>query len=348
MNKELQQCSVCRKVKYRNIDNVRAEPNLCTITEGCLGRLTIIKTLPKANSSTFKISDQNRNKIKAANEILDVSLLNSFTGTLILANLASDAEQKIIVKLEQAKNEEIKYQQFIFRNVESLTSVSGQDQNGKNLRFDQNAISENRISVKVDGVTRDVSLTPNTVIFQSPVSANSVIDIFVYSEKTTINKELIFTPNKIGNTNNAWNNVKHLQEITDSGLPNQTRMWVYSASGAAIFTPAKSRIVSASYENGDDIPLSNLKFLLSSTPFGNVDRYLNLYVSADSLNNEFVIISSVANIVVDFKILSEVFPPFRLDPVDSFFSPDTYITDSSLQTDSYLVRIASKKIIGPV
>lgn len=377
------QCSICRRTIDIVKDNTRAAINQCTITKGCEGRLFKIGESSTATSMAAR-SDlinwyprgEQQNIVPVNNEIQTLSLSCSSTGVLTLAiyqsDLEAEARTNLVVKLTQRRIEDISYQQYVFRPSISTTLISGRDTSGKNLRFDQNVIDEGRIFVRINGVSKSIgsasdqiTLSPNTISFNSEIAAQSSIDVSIYFEKDTIEKTLTFTANKafvVNSNSGAWGNIRYITEYGSDGNLKPNKWWLYSCTGFGdITTSSRLKLDSILEENGVTVALAgqnliNARFLIASEPFGNTDRYLNFLVECATLNEGYMLSTvnnTITELLTDINSLKEIYPPFQLvyDTVlqnSSFVTTDTFISSDAIPTDTALTRLVGKKTIGPI
>lgn len=378
------QCSVCRRIKDSIKDNIHAAPNQCTITKGCNGRLFKIgestsasTTAPRSDLTDWypRGEDQEIQPTPSVDE--PVSLITSNTGVLTIAvyqtTQQANARPNLKVKLTQRKTADIAYQQYLFRYNIPVNIVSGKDTTGKNLRFDQTVIDDGRVFVRVNGVARfqgtalnEIVLTPNTVTFNSEVSAGSTIDISVYSEKDTVDKMLDFVANRtfIVNANSgSWGNIRHVNEYNTNGQYKPNRWWIYSCVSHGNLSPSSRLKFDQIYlDDGETAVISNdqldnVRFLIASPPRENADRYLNFYVDCEVLNKSFSLLTasgSSVDILADPSALKEIYPPLQFTALppwragSSYVTLDTFTYNSSITSDTPLVRLKGKKIIGPI
>lgn len=367
------QCTVCRQSKDIVEDSYRVLPNLCTITPGCSGRLLFVgeKSQSDVLSPSSKLvnspNDRMLNPIPLEKQE-SISLSTSSFGSLTIAvKWSTTALQSIKLKLIQRKAYDIPYQQYIFRTVGSTTSItpSTKDVSGKFLRFDAAAISEKRVQVIVNGVTRDqgslpnqVVLAANTVTFNTAVPAASTVSVIVFSEQTTIERILNFDLNSVKmNTDirfGAWSNIGKAS-LRPSDFPNEEDWFLYSCTFLTdISYSTKSRIDSVLNLAGDPVisgsNLSNVRFLLAQPPYSRLDRIYNFVVGVDKLSTDYNLLSSSSGFVelsTPKDNLTEIYPPIEIKNSRShFIVADTYESVSSTATADQ--NLVSSKIIGPI
>ena len=373
------QCTVCRKTKDTEKDTIRAVLNVCSITPGCSGRLLIIaeKTQLDAYSPSSKLASSPNERLEnivPIEESKSIMLSTSSFGSLTMA-VRYDLESPdniLNVKVSQRKLNDVQYQQYVFRTTSSTTKIpqneSTKDISGKFLRFNSDIITQNRISVIVNGVPRvvgtdptDIVLTPNTVTFNSAIPSSSTVSVIVYSEQVTTENFLSFERNDIlrntDPTYGAWTNIKridcsdkpgnyHLYSCTFlSNLSYNTKIKV-----EAVLTPSGQIVKSKN-------SLSDVRFLLASPPYRNSDRYYNFVLSADNLTS-YVLSSSSSGfqqLSIDTSLVTEIYPPIEIKNnrlvAPGIYSSDYIIDDNYTNSEGTNLEVivpVSKKIIGPI
>lgn len=381
------QCSVCRRTKDVLKDNVRAVPNQCTITKGCTGSLFKIgeTPLPSSVAPVAGLTDwYARGKKATATPVAPaespIVLSTSSSGVITLAIYQTDAQAlarpALVLGLTQRSITDVEYQQYVFTVVGATTVVTGRDSTSKNLRFDQAAITEGRVFVRVNGVARfagtassEFSLAPNIITFNSALPDGAVVDISVFLQKNTVKRQLAFNANYVTvDTTTAagsWGNVRWVKEYdttTDALKPN--KWWIYSCTGLDGIVSSSRLIINGIYEDDGVTPVlsaaqissANIRFLLSSTPHENSDRYLNFYVAPEALVDGYALstaTSSIMELYADEVSLVEIYPPLQILSTalmtdSSFIIADTFTTTTTVSADAANVRLAGSKIIGPI
>ena len=377
------QCSVCRRTKDILRDNFRAAPNHCNITKGCEGRLFKVgeKTIPDIVSPASGLTDwYPRGQTPIITEVTEIpaaiALTTSVNGALTLAIYQSDTDaalrQTLIARFTQRRTEDIKFNQFLFKTVTQTSIISGRDSSGKNLRFDQIAIDEGRVFVRVNGISRfqgsdldEIVLTPNTVSFNSPIPAAATVDVSVSTEKGTLTRDILFTQNATGSviTSGSWTNVRWVREhdnVTKQLKPN--RWWLYTSENVSSITSGSSLKLDGIFESDSSTllfaedSLAFVRFFLAASPYAAADRYLNLIVEANQLSSDFAIsvtTDSGIRLFADHNALIELYPPLTLvsatpSTSSSFITPDEFIGDTSIPSDTSAIRLVGKKILGPL
>lgn len=371
------QCSVCRRKKDILNDNVRVTPNQCIITKGCKGRLFNIgqtsspsPTLPAAGVIDWYPRGEISNPVPITSIQPSVSLSCSKAGVLTLAIYQSDAtaiaNPTLTVNLNQQRVQDISYQQYLFTVALSTNTISGRDSTGKNLRFDASTdIARELVFVLVNGVARfqgpgtnEITLTDNTVTFGSSLPVGTVVSVAVYLESNVIPRPFTFTANNTLSTSGSWGNVKWLEEYQASGSLKPNKWWLYSYAGLGAIEAGSQLVLNNILlsDGATPVSLTSARFLLSSIPHENTDRYLNFFIDPIILNEGYalssVVTGSITELYADTGALVEIYPPFQLIQNSlaldsSFTTPDTFITVTTIPTDLGNTRLVGSKIIGP-
>ena len=376
------QCNVCRRTKDVIKDNVRAVPNKCIITKGCSGRLFKIgeTTAPSSGVSVSGLTDwyprgQKEIVVPVISDPEVVSLSTSDSGAMTLAiyqsSAATLANPILKVKFIQKQTRVVSQQQYIFKNNLITSIISGRDSTGKNLRFDQTAIDEDRIFVRVNGIPRfsglganEIVFTVNTVTFNTPIPAGSAIDVSVHAEKDSVERFVKFTANASAAPTsilNSWGNVKHVREYDSLGVLKPEHWHLYTSDSFAGVTSISRLCMEQIYLDDEttvyvsNTNLASARFFLAAAPNEGADRYLNFIVEASALYNMFILtaLNSIpTEIVVERSAVTELYPPLQLikaPPANSSFtSPDIVTTDISIPSDTAASRLSGNRIIGPL
>lgn len=362
-------CSVCRRTKDILRDDTRAVPNHCNITKGCLGSLlkigeTSSPTITAAQAGVVDWYPRGQNMVVDPLVVSNETVLMSCSSAGILTLAVKETEAFVTsnptlkVELIQRKIDDISFTLYQFKVVDLTTDLlSGRDLSGRILRFNQQAIDEDRVFVRVNGVLSiigtDFTLAPDTVNFTSILSINSTIEVSVYTASDTISRDLIFTSNHSITANvssGAWGNIRWVQDSAGD------KWWLYS-SGGVVGLPASSRFKMFGIFRTNNIGVSAPSmFLFASSPFENVDRYMQFDISCVSLQEDFLL-STEAGVVnemyADKAALAEIYPVLKLIydtdlSNSSFVSNDVFTTTSTISTDTLATRLTGHKIIGPV
>lgn len=349
------ECTICRRSKSFLKDNTHVLPNQCMITKGCLGTLLPIGETQELKSTPSVDGLQDwyargtaRDMESGVTPTPDFSFSTSSAGSIVLAVRADDPStltSSVAVEFEQKRVGDIGFQQFTFKVISSMTAdgstiVSGRDATGHNLRFDQAAIDESRVVVRVNGVPSVASLQPNRISISPALAIGATVDVLVYAEKSTIPRFLNFTLNTSlmpSLARGSWSNVSYVQRMVNGG--GILKWYLYSADDIGLLTTGKLRVVGNSLNN-------DAMFLLASTPYQSVDRYLNFVVPQAAVGVDFLLSHTSGELIASTDLLTEIFPPLEI-PSDAYISADLYTTTSTSSDDDQS-RFNSKKILGPL
>lgn len=351
------QCSVCRRTKDVEQDNVHVAPNKCTITKGCLGILLVLEqtkiqqpVLPVAGLEDWYPRGQTRVQKTAALEVPPVRVATSASGAFVVAvktensNLLPDSFDIVFL---QRRTEDIAYNEYTYRTTEVKSVFSGRDSNGKILRIDQAAINEGRVLVRVNGVISTLGVaTINTITFPSPQPVGTVVTIRVQLEKETIEKTITVTRNSEQTpviSRGSWSNINYISRFNNG---NYEKWWLYTVDVLAGIGIGKLKISSTTLTG---FPMM---LMLAHDPFARVDRYLDFIVPLEVLFQDYYLnlpSSDSATLVVDRSAVNEIYPPLVLTPVASFLAADELQTtaSSAVISDDVNEILVSSKILGP-
>lgn len=368
-------CSVCKRSIDLLRDNSRVRPNYCVITKGCSGALSavgeadIAEILPDKSDATLVDWYPRGTSPTLSTVDPDPSFTISTSPTGIISIALKEVEptrESFILKVLERKVESIPYVQFIFRLLSPSTTVSGRDSQNRNLRFDQTAIDEDRIVVRVNGVERttaaaQVELTPNLVTFTSPLSAGDTVDVYVYADKESVEKNITFAVNsevEITNNTGAWANIRYVEDVSQ-GSSAVNLWWCYTSTNAQTISRSSRIKVVGLYEIDGVTPIpGDFIFLLASSPYYGVDRYLNFVLSPSAVSDDFLLRASDVSpreLIVQQSLISEIYPPLKLryytisNQLSSFISADVVPTATgSIQVDTSAQRLSGTKVLGPL
>lgn len=387
------QCSVCRRTQDIIRDDRRASINYCTITKGCLGHLFPAGEVPvpTRTKAIAGLDDwyKRGSEMPVVSEVkvaapfpMSGSSRNAVTVAVFLSTSEKDAfvDNKIQLTFEQRRTENVAYQQSIFNvSTNGTTVISGRDSSGIVLRFDQTVINENRVFVRVNGVTRfagvaadEVVLTPNTVTLNTPLVSGDVVTVLVYKEKNTEDKIMTFVLNDFYSHRDvitAWQNIRYLEPgIISTNVVGRRRWWIFtveSGSVQALTTSARMRLVSTSMNIPDAEFSTRIRFLLSNEPNESVDRIKNFVVNGQRISDEYLLsvdgVGTAKKMYVDVSAIDELYPPLQImqaaippsDPVGpSYINPlleNSGVASSKIVVDANIAQtLDSKFVLGPV
>lgn len=383
------QCTVCRRTKDVERDDKRAIPSGCTITKGCGGTLFKVgdkgyaeQTPPVAGVTDWYPRGTNPLPATAKPEPEYVEFNSSSSGAIVLAVKMTEAQASAVssltLKMQQRRVETIPFTQFIFRifKTETVTQpgqeevkttvVSGRDSQGRNLRIDSTAESEGRLRVRVNGVERtDYTVTAtgqaSSISIPGELTPESVIDIIVLSEKEVEEKELTFVTNRtivVNDLSGAWGNVRWVDRLNPLlSEPTEERFWLYTCTSTASL-PSSARIkIVGLYNDTELFDPQRAVFLLASTPYSHVDRYLGLVIPLQVLQEDFKILTSnksSRDFTTDKTNIVSIYPPLRIKrgytPQSQSLTSADVIPENSgtIPTDSSTVLLTSTFINGPI
>lgn len=374
MTTQTYQCTICRRLKKIEVDNKRAIPDLCTITKGCKGILNPVRGIAYVPPVNKDLQDWYPRNKKPVIRVADpeqprVSMSCSPSGMITLAMWLTEEEafkyQGLSVEFNQRLASDVSTIEYNYQTFITTQSISGRDLQGKILRFDQAAIDEERVTVKVNGVTSlTAHLSPNTVSFVPPLPPNSTVEVVVYASSPSTKVYMQFVSNHFANfaaNTSAWTNIRWFE--TEPDTDPARKWWVYSATSYG--TANGSAFLQLTQIVGKDVNdnltllssatlgFDNGRFVLAAPPYGNADRYLQFYLSASEMALDYktqTAVGSPSTIYVEYDALVEAYPPFILshntaDSFSSYISPDQNTADGSTLSVPPLV---GQKIIGPV
>lgn len=375
-------CDTCKRSKDILSDSQHLQLDYCTITKGCAGHLSKTRETNTASNTPVVSGLQDwypRGKsvtpTPAVQEEPKVTLSCSATGTLTIAVRQSDAvaaldsRAQLTMRFLQRKVEPISFQKYIYK-LETLTDeVFGRDTTGKNLRIEPVAKGEGRVSVKVNGVDTEFTIPQsNKIKLSASYPINTIVTIVVAAEKDTVERDLVFTRHSTQSSTvnfGAWDNIRFLKSVSTSGGEDANSWWMYSCTDlGAISNSTSLQVVSVLDKDGIQIisgpALADVRFMLASAPYANVDRYYNFVVEAMDAANGFPISSpttSMRQLQVTRSTVAELYPPLRVRlPTNSVYAGSSYIqadtivgtNSSQVVTNTAAVRLSGRKVIGPV
>ena len=351
------QCSVCRRTKDVEQDNIHVSPNKCTITKGCLGILLVLEetkiqepVLPVAGLEDWYPRGQTRLQRQPATPIPPVRVATSASGAFVVAVKTENANalpESFDIVFLQRRSEQVAFNEYSFRTTEARSVFSGRDSNGKILRIDSTAISENRVIVRVNGViSTTATVSVNTVTFPAAQPVGTLVTIRVQLEKETIEKTITVTKNSAQTpviSRGSWSNINFVSKFNNG---TYEKWWIYTADVLAGIGIGKLKIDSTSLTGYP------MMLLLAHTPFSRVDRYLDFVVPLDHLFDDYYLTlpsSDSASLVIDRSSIAEIYPPLMLTPTASFITADELQTtaSSAVVTDDVNEILVSSKILGP-
>ena len=361
-------CTVCRRSKSILQDHIYAVPNSCTITKGCGGKLLLVgessvqTTTPAVpNTTDWYPRGTNVNVNSTQSVVAPVLLSTSATGVVSIAvKSATQPPASLTLSFSQRRVDDIPYTQYVYMLYTETQLLSGKDGTGKILRFNQAAIDENRVIVRVNGILQvvavDMTLEPDKINFIGKPKADGSlyypvgnVEVAVYAATDTILRQLTFTQNATSLSSIAtgsWGNVKWVE---DAG-----QWWIYSCNGVGGLPPAaRLKVTSLTDSNNTEYP--DARFVLASDPYDTVDRYLQYGINLSALKNDFsinVVLGTITQLYADYSCFAELFPPMVLVTdqtlsLSSFLIADTFST-STVAQDVTSTKLTGTKVLGPI
>lgn len=293
-----------------------------------------------------------------------VKLSTSPIGGLVLALKIDEdiAPATVTLRMLQRLTADVPFTEYIFNTPSENSVISGRDVSGKNLRFDQRAIDEDRVQVQVNGIVRNVGsgptdyqLSPNIVTFNTPLVIGDRVSVLLFGTAPTSTSTVLFARNALGSSpSNAWGNIRWV-EIFNSQNGEYDKWLLYVAdSTGAISTEAQFRVerLEDTTSQTKIVELTDVVFLMAYPPYSNVDRDRNTYVKCATLAEDFYLKSSTTaftELLVSANLVSDASPAFRLigsgKPAqdNSYITVDTFPTGTSSDT---IIPVKSN-ILGP-
>lgn len=375
-------CDTCKRSKDILSDTSHLQLDYCTITKGCSGHLQKVGETNHASNTPVVAGLQDwypRGETiaptPAAQAVESVPLSCASSGTLTIAVFQPDAvaaldeRGTLTLRFLQRKVEPIAFQKYIYKLEAATDEVFGRDTTGKNLRVDQTAKDDGRVSVKVNGVDSDFAIPQvNRIKLPATYPANTIVTIVIAAEKDTVERNLTFTRHSTQSSSvnfGSWDNIRFLKSIGATGNESVDSWWLYSCTDLGSISNSTSLQVEAVLDkNGAMIisgsALKDVRFLLASPPYANVDRYYNFVVEAIDVSTDFPISSpttSTRQLQVARPTVAELYPPLRVKlPISGVYTGSSYIqadtivgtSSSAVITDTAAARLAGRKVIGPV
>jgi len=374
------QCSVCRRTKDIVQDNVRVLPNQCTITKGCAGSLYKIgETLvassidPVSGLTDWYPRGQQLGQTVPVPPKQTQALTCSNTGALTLALLLDDAaaasNPTITLQLQQRLSADVPSTEYLYNVTATTSIISGKDNAGKNLRFDQSSIDNDLIHVLVNGVARqqgvgpnDYTATPNVITLNTPITSGVVV-VSVFGVAPTVAQVLTFTANYsfiASSGHGSWGNIRWVDEYNPATGALRSaggkKWWLYTCTSVSnLSTASMLKITGITLMVGSIGALTNARFFIAAPPYDNTDRYLGFSIDVEALSEDYLLTSATGAITELFAegATLELYPPYQLInnsnlAASSYVVADTFPTDDAVSDDTPETRLVSNKIIGPV
>lgn len=337
-------CTQCRRTKDIQVDNVRALLSHCTITKGCSGTLQRIGSAEQLDSSSEGLNynlvdwfprgqEFNPTPVQVPTKFMSLGCSNN--AALCIAS-PNTAVEEIVVEFERKATFGISSQTFTKTIQTATNSISGRDDQNRTIRFEEDAISQNRIRVSLNGVQLvNVSMTLTSITLSQPIAAGDVVSIVVFGEVPVEKISVLFTKNDkddFSPPQSAWTTTYSFDRISYS-LPHGQEWAVYSSPNFSVSSDSQLRVSSA---------VNNEVFLMAKEPYSRVDVNITSFARlADLTGMEFPLRkSSGTNSPLQ---CSENDISFDAVPFKVAFAPIS--GTQSIATDESSIQ--STKIIGP-
>jgi hypothetical protein len=339
------QCSVCRKSKSIEEDNIRAIPTLCTITKGCNGMMIADgETTRTFNTDSNWFPRNAKVKVETQKSVVEkMSLMTSANGIISLGVLGESSaialSPKITLVLNERSSSDFTFTEYEFKLPDDTKVISGRDRYGKTLRIGQSAIDDARVSVRVNGVVRsDFTLSNDSVVFNDFIPQGAVVGIQVYDEVESRIVRIELTRNdlvaSVEALRNAWSNIKWVNFEQKDAV---NHMWVYS--GLVILDMnAEYQVVQV--EN-TSIELESIFFLLSLAPHNHIDRIPNALVPVTSATTGYPI-NGIG--MLSESLVLYINPPLKTETQSYLGKNEVWVTTQSGQES---IKLKST-ILGPL
>lgn len=348
-------CDTCKRVITIENDSKRFFVPKCNITYKCEGRLypisekntkEIISSKPVSGLEDWR---QRGSTVEFNPEIQDEVFLSlaSNSDNHITAAVRGFSDPTFTATFNKVKISATPYKEFTYERLTPINLVVGIDDSldRKIMRFgvsDEIRVFINGVEA-VEGVDWNKNLSNNSIEFVTPLLYDAVIVVIVSPLQVPETITLLFNKNTLGgNDSSAWGNVNSIE------YRNETYN-LYTCTSTNIDISVNDSLTLVSFTGTSNIPLQDVKFLLSNKPWSYVDRV------SSAFGDPLKLINNVANIrlikvdnvpviqISDFGI-SDAFPLFisnKYDPKETYTSEQTSGTQ-------FLTSHDNKAIIGPV
>jgi hypothetical protein len=361
-------CTNCKRSVDKLVNLTHYQPDKCTITLGCEGRL---QPLEYKSDSSISVAQKTgatdwypRNtEIINNKKQVDIKLIDLQSGSLKQIVIAvpqeeppEDAIYTLSLKIKADTPKE--YRQYIFRKSGVITSISGIESGleKKALRFNAFGDSPDLVEVFVNGVKRDQGkgnldyqiyigdsasiAPPNTIVFNTPIEQPGIsqIDIIISKDAPAKIINLHFTRNQYDESQvntGAYENINYLERFING---KWQKYYLYTLDLNEGIIDLNSILL--------PVRESDAFILLARKPYTKLDRYNTIIFKLNNLNdNDYLKYFKENNNTVlkaaDTSLVS-VFPPLRFNK---------FTTESTIKTklagDSEQLVIDGSVIIGP-
>lgn len=336
-------CSVCQRTKDQLINVTRYQPDRCTITLACEGRLSPVGYVSNGSSILGVPPTGLTNWYQRGTQLISSSALNAE----MLLDTSCGAKQQLVLavknqdtgpcvlELEAETQTAQDYRQYTFRRSGAFTVINGvEDGTGRKvLRYDITGATPDTVEVYVNGIRRTRGagaeqfelydgtpgsvVPPNTVLFNTQVTGSNVqVDIIVRKAASTSTISLNLDPvidddARVGL--GSWEGVDYIQLI-----PSADEWHLFYLDFSEIVQPANDvrlKLKSVTV-NSSTMPAQDVALLLSRAPHTQVDRERSVLVPFDALSSGGYLVvklnGTVKSLMVTQSSTRELFPPMRV------------------------------------
>lgn len=261
---------------------------------------------------------------------------------------------------------------YIFRQTQPFQTVSGKESGleGKNLRYNVNSQTPDRVEVRVNGVLRnqgdgpddyqifdgDLSngVTPNSIKFNTILHPSGItqVDVSVskFTERSTLTlrfrKQLERIESRVDT--GAYENIDYLVRVDPVGIPSKYQLYVMDLSANVL--PLNTAFVPAVAQFEPTVDFANAFFLLALKPYTHIDRYNTVVVEFKNfdINNKVIIQYAmepqlkVNTLNASVRAVGSVYPPLKFNKLRGELPIPRNIVGSAEQT-----VINNDIIVGP-
>lgn len=329
-------CSTCRRQLSREANNTAPFVDLCTITNGCEGRL--IRTRQSATHITENLnSDVERWQPRSHTSKTSTAQLMSSSedGSIAFAVSAdlfthvnpayANPPTSIDATFSTSTLSGVQSTVYTFTPSTQRISFSGRDSTGKTMLIPTSALSGSTLKptmayVSVDGVPAQVvsASTSAITLANNTATAGKRVMVVVYSAPTIEYKTVPLTLMR-SSRSGAFSNVdivvkEEAQRTTQGGLTVATlsaeKFFVYKSGPNPLPDGSAYTLESVGGLNGDKVAL-----LMASPPFENKDRIADKMVFANKLKATGCVVplATAGVVYLEYKgdLATSVFPPLR-------------------------------------
>ena len=361
------QCTSCHRDIDKLVDTTHYSPDLCTITQGCEGRLQPIEyrssagiaVLPEVGVKDWQPrgTPTNKNVRLPEGEEL-IGLETGKTKQLVIGSLLN--QPTITIPFKGKVDSPKTYRSYIFRREEPFTTISGVESGleKKVLRFNATGPSPDLVEVYVNGIQRELgtgpddyqiadgttSQPPNTIVFNSVIDQSGMtqVDVIVSKVQAQVLYELTFTRNKHDESRvgtGAYENVDYVDGMVTADQWQRFYLYTLDLDSASDTMPLNSILVPA--QDSDTF------FLLARRPYSQLDRYSTMVILMKGLSDERDYLKyysqySVTTARATITSVLSIFPPLRFGK----FVVEKPLTAATAGIQEQLV-IDGKVITGP-